>query len=162
MSDLLYPCPLYAEPFKNNRFILRFPSDLGISEWYVQAAQKPSVTISDVEVPWLNTSTHVAGRYKWENIEVTFREFISPSTTQALMEWMRLCAESATGRQGYAAGYKRDIELEMLDPTGVAVQKWIIKNAYLSVMRGGSLDHGNDQISTVTGTITMDYALLAY
>ena len=29
------------------------------------------------------------------------------------MEWVRLHSESVTGRQGYAAGYKKDIELEV-------------------------------------------------
>jgi hypothetical protein len=43
------------------------------------------------------------------------------------MEWVRLHAESVTGRMGYAAGYKKDVDLEMLDPTGVAVEKWILQ-----------------------------------
>ena len=42
---------------------------------------------------------------------------------QALMEWFRLHAESVSGRMGYASGYKKDIELEMLDPTGVVIEK---------------------------------------
>ncbi len=41
-----------------------------------------------------------------------------PSASQAVMEWVRLHSESVTGRQGYAAGYKRDLELEMSDPEG--------------------------------------------
>jgi hypothetical protein len=43
------------------------------------------------------------------------------------MEWVRLCAESVTGRMGYAAGYKKNVDLEMLDPTGVVVEKWILE-----------------------------------
>jgi hypothetical protein len=46
---------------------------------------------------------------------VVFRDPIGPSATQAIMEWVRLHSESITGRQGYAAGYKRPVELEMLD-----------------------------------------------
>jgi hypothetical protein len=39
------------------------------------------------------------------------------------MEWVRLHSESISGRQGYAAGYKRPVELEMFDPTGVVIEK---------------------------------------
>ena len=48
-----------------------------------------------------------------------FCDPIGPSAAQAIMEWVRLQSESITGRQGYAAGYKRpvELELEMLDPT---------------------------------------------
>jgi hypothetical protein len=56
---------------------------------------------------FLNTSTYVAGRFNWDPITVKFRDPIGPSASQALMEWIRLCAESVTGRMGYAAGYKK-------------------------------------------------------
>ena len=78
------------------------------------------------------------------------------------MEWIRLCSESVTGRQGYAAGYKRDIELEMLDPTGVCVQKWILKNAWISNCDFGSLSYSDDAIADITATIVLDYAILCY
>jgi hypothetical protein len=45
--------------------------------------------------------------------------FLNWLTASQFMEWVRLHSESITGRQGYAAGYKRPVELEMLDPTGV-------------------------------------------
>jgi hypothetical protein len=62
---------------------------------------------------------------------VVFRDPIGPSATQAIMEWVRLHSES-TGRQGYAAGYKRPVELEMLDPTGVVVEKWLLDGTMLT------------------------------
>lgn len=34
MSDLLIKMPLEYEPLKKNRFLFRFPSDLGIQEWW--------------------------------------------------------------------------------------------------------------------------------
>ena len=78
------------------------------------------------------------------------------------MEWVRLTSESVTGRQGYAAGYKRDVELEMLDPTGAVVQKWILKNAFLTNVDFGDLSYGDDGLATITGTLKMDYAILCY
>ena len=162
MSDLLIKMPLNYEPLRKNRFLLRFPSDLGIQEWWVKSAKRPSIKQNDVSIDFLNTKTHVVGRYEWESIQVTFRDPIGPSASQAIMEWVRLSSESVTGRQGYAASYKRDVELEMLDPTGVVVQKWILKNVMLQDVSFGDLDYGSDDLQEITATLVMDYAILAF
>ena len=154
--------PLQFEPLRKNRWVLRFPSDIGISEWMLQSASRPSIEQKNTEIEFLNTSTFVVGRYNWSDINVTFRDVIAPSTSQALMEWIRLCSESVTGRQGYAAGYKRDLELEMLDPTCVAVQKWVLKKCWISTSNFGELQYSDDSLATITATIVMDYAILAY
>ena len=154
--------PVPFEPKRQNRFILRFPSSLGINEWYVTSAKRPSATIKDVEIPFLNTSTYVAGRFVWETIDVSFKDPIGPSASQALMEWFRLHAESVTGRMGYAAGYKKDIELEMLDPTGVVVEKWILQGTFLTKLNFGDLDYSKDDLATIDCTLRMDRCIQVY
>lgn len=162
MADLLMKMPIPYEPKKQNRFILRFPSSLGINEWFVQSASRPQIQVKDVEIPFLNTSTYVAGRFTWQTIQVTFRDPIGPSASQALMEWVRLCAESVTGRMGYAAGYKKDVDLEMLDPTGVVVEKWILYGTFLTTVNFGTLDYSQDGLATIQGTLRMDRCVLVY
>ena len=162
MANLLMKMPVPYEPKKKNRFILRFPSSLGINEWFVISTSRPKVTINEVEIPFLNTSTYVAGRFNWESIDVTFKDPIGPSASQALMEWVRLHAESVTGRMGYAAGYKKDIELEMLDPTGVVVEKWILQGTFLTNVDFGSLEYSDDEIATIDATLRMDRCILVY
>lgn len=162
MSDLLLKMPLQYEPLRKNRWLLRFPADLGIQEWWLESASRPNITQKETEIPFLNASTYVVGRYNWETIQVTLRDPIGPSASQAIMEWVRLHSESVTGRQGYAAGYKRDVELEMLDPTGVVVQKWILKNTMLTTANFGDLNYSTDDLANITITLRFDYAILAY
>lgn len=162
MADLLMKMPVPFEPKRQNRFILRFPSSLGINEWYVSSAKRPSATIKDTEIQFLNTSTFVAGRFNWEALEVVFRDPIGPSASQALMEWFRLHAESVTGRMGYAAGYKKDVELEMLDPTGVVVEKWILQGTFLTKLNFGDLDYSKDDLATISATLRMDRCIQVY
>ena len=162
MADLLMKMPTPYEPKRKNRWLLRFPSDLGIQEWWLSSASRPTITQSDVEVPFLNTSTYVLGRFTWETIDVTFRDAIGPSTTQAIMEWVRLGSESITGRQGYAAGYKRDIYLEMLDPTGVVVEKWEMQGTMLTTVNFGDLGMDDDGIAEVPGILRFDRAILLF
>jgi hypothetical protein len=162
MADLLSKIPLPFEPLRKNRFIVRFPSTLGINEWYVTSAARPTITITDTEVPFLNTSTYVAGRFTWGTIDVNFKDPIGPSASQALMEWVRLCAESVTGRMGYAAGYKKNIDLEMLDPTGVVVEKWILEGTFLSDVNFDTLAYSSDALATISATLRMDRCVLVY
>ncbi len=162
MADLLMKMPIPYEPKRQNRFILRFDTTLGINEWFVESAARPHITINPVAIPFLNTETYVAGRFTWSTINVKFRDPIGPSASQAIMEWIRLCAESVTGRMGYAAGYKKNVDLEMLDPTGVVVEKWILEGAFLLGYDGGSLAYNSDNIAGITCQMQMDRCILVY
>ena len=162
MADLLMKMPIPYEPKRQNRFILRFPSSLGINEWFVESASRPSIKIGATEIQFLNTSTFVAGRFNWDPISVKFRDPIGPSAAQALMEWVRLHAESVTGRMGYAAGYKKDITLEMLDPTGVAVEKWILQGCFLTDVDFQGVSYTDDGLQTITATLRPDRCILVY
>jgi hypothetical protein len=162
MADLLMKMPIPYEPKRKNRFILRFPSSLGINEWFVETANRPSIKIGVVDIPFLNTSTFVAGRFNWDTISVKFRDPIGPSASQALMEWVRLHAESVTGRMGYSSGYKKDIDLEMLDPTGVVVEKWILYGTFLGDVNFGSLGYSDENLADITATLRPDRCVLVY
>ena len=162
MADLLMKMPVPYEPKRTNRFILRFPSDLGINEWFVESASRPKITVDKSTISFINTETYVAGYFKWSEITVKLRDPIGPSATQAIMEWIRLCAESVTGRMGYAAGYKRTVELEMLDPTGVVVEKWQLVGCFITNGDFGSLEYGVGNLANISINLSMDRAILLY
>jgi hypothetical protein len=161
MADLLMKMPIPYEPKRKNRFIMSF-NDLGINEWYVESTSRPSLTINSTPIDFLNTKTYVAGKYEWGEISVTFRDPIGPSASQALMEWVRLHAESVTGRMGYAAGYKRDIFLSLLDPTGVVIEKWVLKNTFLTKVDFQGLSYAEDGLVTIQASLRPDYCVLLY
>jgi hypothetical protein len=161
MADLLMKMPIPYEPKRKNRFIMSF-NDLGINEWYVESTSRPSLTINSTAIDFLNTKTYVAGKYEWGEISVTFRDPIGPSASQALMEWVRLHAESVTGRMGYAAGYKRDIFLSLLDPTGVVIEKWVLKNTFLTKVDFQGLSYAEDGLVTIQASLRPDYCVLLY
>ena len=162
MNDLLLRAPLEYEPLRKNRFLVRFPSDLGIQTWWVSNASRPTITQNAVEIPFINTSTWVIGRYLWEEISITLRDPIGPSASQAVMEWIRLSSESVTGRQGYAIAYKRDILIEMLDPTGCVVSQWLCKNCQCNVANFSELAYDDDGLAQIEMTIRPEYCILNF
>jgi len=162
MSDLINKMPLTSEPKRKNRWLFRFPSELGIQEWWLASGARPSITQTDVEIPFLNTSTFLLGRFTWESIDIVLRDPIGPSASQAIMEWVRLGSESVTGRQGYAAGYKKVVEVEMLDPSGVVVEKWLLQGAFLTTVNFGDLSMDDDSLADINATIRYDRAILIF
>lgn len=160
--DLLIKAPIEYEPLRKNRFLFRFPSDLGVQEWWVESGSRPKITIGNTEIPFLNTTNYVAGKYKWESVSLKLRDPIGPSASQAVMEWVRLHAESATGRMGYAAAYKRDIVLEMLDPTGTVVSQWLLKNCQITEANFGDLSYSEDGLATIDITLQPQYCILNF
>ena len=54
MADLLMKMPVPYEPKRKNRFILSFPSSLGINSWYVESTSRPNIQIGSTEIPFLN------------------------------------------------------------------------------------------------------------
>ena len=104
----------------------------------------------------------MAGKFNWGELAVTFRDPIGPSASQALMEWIRLCAESVTGRMGYAAGYKKNIDLEMLDPTGVVVEKWILEGTMITKTAWSEVNYSTDTLAILDATLQMDRCILVY
>ena len=141
--------PFDYEPKRVNRFFAEFPNDLGIEVWKVQKFKRPSMKINSVPIPYMNEQNYVSGRYTWDTMSITFLDPIGPSTSQQLMEWVRLHAESLTGRMGYAAGYKKDILLKALDPTGIEVEKWTLEQCMITSIDFGDNDYGSDELTNV-------------
>lgn len=153
MAELLRGIPVDFEPKRKNRFVLEFPTELGIEVWKVQTCTRPKLEINPVEVHWINTVNYVAGKGKWGPIDITFIDTQGPSTSTQLMEWVRLEFESLTGRMGYAAGYKKTLILKALDPVGVEVEKWEMRECMITNIDFGDNSQEDDGLQMVSITV---------
>jgi len=160
MADMFRPIPIEQEPLRKNRFELQFPTELGIESYLVQTSGRPTIKINSVEIPFMNSMDYVAGRTTFGTIQIEFLSVIGPSTSQKVMEWVRLHYESTTGRAGYAAGYKKNLVLKDLDPTGESVSKWTLIGCMITDVSFDSNDHGSDDILKVTITVQPTRCLL--
>ncbi len=153
MSNMLIGVPFEYEPKRVNRFFAEFPSELGIEVWKVRKFDRPKLDINSVEIPYMNEMQYVSGRYQWQELSVDFLDPIGPSTSQQLMEWVRLHAESLTGRMGYAAGYKKNLILKELDPTGIEVAKFFLEQCMITNIDFNENDYEADDLTTISLTI---------
>lgn len=152
-QTMMIGVPFEFEPKRVNRFFAQFQDDLGIKVWQIQQFKRPSMTINSVPVQYMNEQNYVAGKYVWNEVTIKFLDAIGPSTSQSVMEWVRLHAESLSGRMGYAAGYKKDIILDSLDPTGVLVERWILEKCMITGVDFGDNDYTSDDLTNVELTV---------
>jgi len=161
MANMFRPVPIDQEPKRKNRFVLEFPTELGIESFLVQTSGKPKLAIGETEITYMNSSSWVAGRAVWEAIDISFIDVIGPSTTQKVMEWVRLHFEPSTGRMGYAVGYKKNLVLKGLDPVGAEVEKWTLVGCMITSAEFDDYDYSSDDIAAVNITVRPDKCLLA-
>ena len=152
-NELIRGIPFEYEPLRVNRFFVEFADELGIEVWKVQKIKRPSMKINSVPINFVNEKNYVAGIYSWDEMQITFLDPIGPSTSQQLIEWVRLHAESLTGRMGYAAGYKKNISVKALDPTGIEVQKWFLEQCMIVAIDFGDNSYDDDALQTISLTI---------
>jgi hypothetical protein len=147
------------EPKLSNRFIMEVD---GIESYIIKTASRPTFTSEVVELDHINLKRKIKGKSTWDDITISLYDPIVPSGAQQVMEWIRSSHESLTGRDGYAAFYKKDISFYLLGPVGDKVEQWTLKGAFISSANFGELDwSGNDPLS-IELTISYDYAILEY
>lgn len=135
----------------------------GIDAFLIKTAARPEITTEEVTINWINSTRYVAGKTTFGTLAVTLHDPIAPSGAQQVMEWVRLCFESVSGRAGYPDFYKRDIQLKMLDPVGTVVQLWDIKGAFCTTAGFGDLSYDStSDMAEISLTIRFDNCCMQY
>ena len=151
--------PNKFEPKRKNRWIFALE---GIDSFLIKTAARPSITIAEHEIKFINSRRYVAGVGNFDAISLTLHDPIAPSGAQQVMEWIRTHYESVSGRAGYADFYKRDCQLKMLDPVGTVVELWDIKGAFLTNANFGDLSYDGEEPADISLTIRFDNCVLQY
>lgn len=147
------------QPIAKRQFILAIE---GIDAFLVKTASRPTVTTEEVAINWINTTRYIAGKTTFGTMTVTLHDAIGPSGAQQVMEWLRLCYESVSGRSGYSDFYKRDIQLKGLDPVGTVVQLWDIKGAWVTEANFNDFTYEGSDQTEISLTIRFDNAVLQF
>lgn len=157
--DVTEMLPRKFEAINKRSFVLAIE---GVDSFLVKTAARPSITTEEVAINWINSTRYVAGKTTFGTMQVTLHDAVAPSGAQQVMEWVRLCFESVTGRGGYADFYKRDIQLKMLDPIGTVIQLWDIKGAFITEANFNDVTYEGSDLTEITLTIRFDNCVLQY
>lgn len=147
------------EPKVQNRFIMYLD---GIPSYIIKKINRPQFDTGDVVLDHINIERKLKGKVRWGDINMTLYDPIVPSGAQAVMTWARQHHESITGRDGYAAFYKKDITIDVLGPPGDIVEEWILKGAYIKTFTGGDMDWAVDTQIELNLVLRCDYVILNF
>ena len=147
------------EPKLGNRFIMEIN---GIESYIIKTANRPTVTSEVVELDHINVKRKIKGKTTWDDVTITLYDPIVPSGAQQVMEWVRSSHESLTGRDGYAAFYKKDITFYLLGPVGDKIEQWTLKGAWINSANFGEMDWASNDPVSIELTLSYDYAILEY
>ena len=147
------------EPKRKFRWILTID---GIQAYILKTCARPSLTFEETVLDYINTKRYVSGKQTWNTIAITTHDPIAPSGAQQVMDWVRLNYEPLTGRIGYATYYKKNIQLQLLDPQGTIVEWWDITGAWPQEVNFGDLDYASSDNAEISFTLRFDNATLQY
>jgi hypothetical protein len=133
-----------------------------IPSYLIKASAKPQISNGEIALDHINVKRYVKGKSVWNTITVSLYDAIVPSGAQAVMEWVRLHHESATGRDGYSSYYKKEIRLHQLSPLGEVIEEWILHGAYITDSNFGSLDWSSEEVVSIELTLRYDWAFLNF
>ena len=148
------------EPKLKNRFIMYVD---GIPAYTIKKIGAVGVTMEAIQLNHINVYRKIKGKAKWDTIDLTLFDPITPSGAQSVMEWVRLHHESVTGRDGYSDFYKKDVTINILGPVGDIVSEWVIKGAFITKASFGDYSWDDESAAQeITMTLDMDYCILNF
>ena len=162
MADLVSSNEIFYTPYEpklKNRFIMDID---GIPAYTIKTAQRPQITFEDVTLEHMNITRYVKGKGRWQQLQITLYDPIVPSAASAVIEWIRLHHESATGRDGYSDFYKKNINFQVLGPVGDIIEKWTLNGAFIADASFGDMDFASSDPIEITLTLRYDYAILEF
>ena len=162
MADLVSSNELFYTPYEpklKNRFIMDID---GIPAYTIKTAQRPQITFEKIELEHMNITRYVKGKGRWQQLQITLYDPIVPSAASAVIEWIRLHHESATGRDGYSDFYKKNINFQVLGPVGDIIEKWTLNGAFIADASFGDMDFASSDPIEITLTLRYDYAILEF
>ena len=162
MAELLEANKIFYTPYEpklKNRFIMEIS---GIPAFTIKTAQRPQITFDEVTLEHMNVTKYVKGKGRWPTQQITLYDPIVPSAASAVIEWVRLHHESATGRDGYQDFYKKNCTFQVLGPVGDIIEKWTLYGTYIQDAAFGDLDFSSSDPVEITLTLRYDYAILEF
>lgn len=159
MAEILETSTMLATTFEPKRKF-RWTMEIdGIDAFTLKTGARPQQTFEETVIDYINTKRYVAGKSAYSPLNITLQDPIAPSAAQKAMSWVRLAYEVQTGRMGYAANYKKDWSLKMLDPQGAVIEQWDIKGSWIQDVNFGDVDYASSDNLEVALVIRYDSAI---
>ena len=161
----------FKEPKRNFRFqvqidAIKDDSTPGGLLWFAKTCDKPSFTIESTEHQYLNHTFYYPGALKWQTVSMQLVDPSNPDAAGALAQIIKnskyappaTAASTTTMSKGTAVSALGTVTIIQLDSDGNAIETLTLINAFITEVKFGSLEYGNDDLTTLDLTLQYDWA----
>ena len=166
------------DPKRNFRFIVTFPGltdkDNESIVWFAKKIDKPNFSITEAKHSYLNHTFYYPGRVEWQKITMTLVDPVSPDAAKQINEIIQDAGYDVPGRvqdletmskakfaQAIGGGEVGEINIIQLASDGDTsnwLEKWTLKQAFVTNVKFGSLDYENDDLTEMELEFRYDWA----
>jgi len=135
------------EPQRAFNWVLVLPgtNDPELIRLSVERVGLPSIGTAVIHMRYMNEDIKVSGGASVDANSITVRDFVDRQTFATLNTWMEEVHNPASGSIGYAANYKKQGTVQLVDPSGEVKRQVIAKGIWPSKLSAVDLDYNADQ-----------------
>lgn len=145
------------------RWTLEISTPCGyIPPYTCKVAARPNIEIEETELNFLNATTWLPGKAKWQPITVTYYD-VANSAMQGLFNWLCTIYEfqnPVTMRMSEKAGWAGVGRLVMYDGCGKPLEYWLMGSMFPTSVNFGDLDYSTGDFATID--LTLRYSEVQY
>jgi len=133
-----------------------------IPKHYVKTAGRPKLEIEETEINFLNATTWIPGKTKFQPISVTYRD-VSTDDMMPLMSWFNTIYQfndSANLRQSEKSGWNGIAKLDLYDGCGKSLETWYLASCFPVSIDFGELSY--EDSDEVTIELSLRYSEIFY
>jgi hypothetical protein len=169
------------EPKRQNRWVIQFDGIHEGNMYFASKVARPTMEISNKEHKFLNHTFNYPGRVTWKPISLTVVDTAgggSDAGDNAMNQILSILQNSgyvvpqdaldgpnlgtiaknrAIAQLSGGALDANGITIKMVNADGVVIEKWTLKNAFITKITPSELSYEDDGIATIDLEITYDY-----
>jgi hypothetical protein len=118
---------------------------------YVKVSNRPSLEIDETELNFLNATTWIPGKAKWQPLSVTYVD-VANEKMKPLYDWM-LSLYNFNEKNDLPCtekeGWDSTAVLMMWDGCGKQIEQWELANVWPQSINFGDLDYSSSEEATI-------------
>lgn len=147
--------PTQYEPKKAYNWIIEID---GIDTYTARSTKRPTISFAEVQIPFLNLTRKLAGKFEFDNINLTLHDPVDADEAGKMLEWIVSIGDPADGTRYPASLYKKDFRLKLLSGAGTVLETWQIVGAWPQSTNFGDLDYSSDEPVMIEVSFSIDRA----
>jgi hypothetical protein len=109
-----------------------------------------------IEIHYGNEVRYVAGKTRYQPIDLVVKDFVDIGAANALLKWRRQVYNPETGSIGLAREYKKNADLVLVAPNQTISRYYKLIGVYPESYNSGNLSMGSNEQVLVTVTLRID------